>query len=61
LVEKVIPNAKVVYRPPERALTGKVTVSPIEAPNHLKVEMRDGSERYIEMSSVVSINAGDSR
>ena len=53
--EQKLAKGKVVYRPPERAITGKLTIAPFEAPNHVKVERYDGSVEYIELSSVVKI------
>jgi len=55
LAEKVLTRAKVVYRPTERALSGIVTISPEESPNHLKVELDDGSVRYVHLASVINI------
>ena len=52
---RVIDKGKVVFRPPERALKGKIVVSPWEAPNHVKVEQADGNVTYIELSAVVVI------
>jgi len=52
---RVIPRGKVVYRPPERAIKGKIVVSPYEAPNHVKVTHPDGNVVYIELSAVVVI------
>lgn len=55
MAERVLDRAKVVYNPTERALSGTVTISPEEAPGHVKVVLHDGSERYIHLAQVVSI------
>jgi hypothetical protein len=59
LPERVLNHGKVVYNPTERALSGKVTISPEEAPGHVKVVLHDGSERYIHLAQVVSITGSE--
>ncbi len=59
MAEKVLDRAKVVYNPTERALSGIVTISPDEAPGHVKVVLHDGSERYIHLAQVVSITGSE--
>ena len=58
--EQKLAKGKVVYRPPERAISGRLTIAPFEAPNHVKVERYDGTVEYIELSSVVKIEEMDS-
>lgn len=53
---KELARAKVVYRPPERAMIGHIVMSPDEAPNHIQVTMDDGNTRYIALKDVVSID-----